>query len=473
MRIALGGIHIESCTFSPNPSHLEDFRQVRGQALIDKYPFMHKFPDVELVPLFFGRAIPGGMVTQEAYQQMKKEYMDGLKAHGPFDGVYIDFHGAMNVQGMDDAEGDWATSVREIVGPDVTIAASYDLHGNVTLRQVESIDIFTAFRTAPHIDYFETQEKAFTLLVKCLQEKIRPHRAWVRIPVVLPGEKTSTEWDPGMRIYGTLPISDARSEVLDASIWVGYVWADEPRASATVVVTGTDKEVIREEAERIAQIYWDGRSEFKFGVPTGTIDDCIDWALEAEEKSVFISDSGDNPTAGGANDVNLFLKRLIERGIQNVITASIADATALQTCWDAGVGAEVEVSLGGKLDPINSQPLLVKGIVESLVDDGTRQCSLNINGIHAIITDKRRPYHYIRDFQALGLEPLDHKMVVIKIGYLEPDLKAAAPLALMALSGGAVNQDIESLPFKRLQRPIYPLEPDMTWAPQGKVVIVE
>jgi microcystin degradation protein MlrC len=292
--------------------------------------------------------------------------------------------------------------------------------------------------------------------------------AYIPIPVVLPGEKTSTEWEPGMSLYAGLPDVDAVLGVMDASIFVGYMWADEPRAHATIVVTGTDSAVIQREARQLARQYWSIRDQFRFGVQAGSIDETIAWALEAPESCVFISDSGDNPTAGGVGDTPLFLERLLADRVPDAVVASIADASAAAICYDAGIGAEVTVSLGGKLDSIHAQPLPVTGTVIYLdqADDATqRQAVLQVEGTQVIITERRTPFHYIADFQRLGIEPLEHKIVVVKIGYLVPDLKAAAPLALLALSPGAVDQAIERLPFQRIQRPMYPLDPEMVWEP--------
>lgn len=467
MRIALGGVATESCTFSPLPTRLEDFTIQRGTDFLGRYPFLDDDPSdgAEFVPLQYARAIPGGPVARAAYETLKRDYLDLLRASGPFDGIYLDLHGAMNVQGMDDAEGDWIAAVREAVGPGCLIAASFDLHGNISQREAETLDILTAYRTAPHVDVIETRAKALRLLRHCLAAGIRPERVWIPIPLVLPGEKTSTEWAPGDRLYAALAESDGAPGLLDISLLVGYVWADEPRASATVIATGTDRPVMAREAARVAQRYWDARHEFQFGVPAGSIEECIGWALAAPERTVFISDSGDNPTAGGAGDVPIALAALLASEVPSAIVASIADAPATAACFAAGVGATVEMALGGKLDPQTSAPLPVRGVVRHLAPGPNPEAILQIGGVSVIVTERRRPYHFIADFQRLGLEPLDHKIVVIKIGYLEPDLKRAAPRAFLALTPGAVDQAITRLPFRRIRRPIFPLDPAMEWAP--------
>ena len=153
-----------------------------------------------------------------------------------------------------------------------------------------------------------------------------------------------------------------------------------------------------------------------------------------------------------------------------MIYASIADADAVNRCLSAGLEAEVPLEIGGKLDPLNSRPLPVCGRVEFLKPDAPNpQAVLNLNGIRVILTSKRVAFHRRQQFLDLGIAPEEHRIIAIKIGYLEPELKAMARKAYLALSPGAVNQDIVSLPFKRIPRPCYPFDPDMDWQPAAKL----
>ena len=367
MRIAVGGIATESCTFSPFLTQMDAFRIGRGAELLNetRFPFLNKF-SATFLPLLNAHAIPGGSVAADVYASLKAELLEELEKVVPVDGVYLDLHGAMNVDGMDDAEGDLATAVRKIVGSDCLISASMDLHGNISQKFIDAIDMLSAFRTAPHIDYMETRERAVTMLTHCIENGIRPQQVRIAVPVILPGERTSTEYEPAASVYAALEETDKAPGVLDASIYVGYVWADEPRTSATVILTGTDKAVLEREAKRLAQLYWDARKAFVFGVPAGSIDECIETAVSAPESCVFISDSGDNPTAGGVGDTPTFFGKLIEHKVPSAVVASIVDAAAVATCFDAGVGSIVELSLGGKLDPIHAQPLPVTAQVVHL-----------------------------------------------------------------------------------------------------------
>ena len=472
MRIAIAGIAHESCTFSPLPTRLEDFRLIRPGApeFGELYPFLPRFPDAQFFGALTAKAIPGGPIEASAYHALKDEIRGRLEALVPLDGVYLDMHGAMYVNGLEDAEGDLLAAIRNIVGPDCLISASYDLHGNVSERVMSNLDLITGYRTAPHVDVLETRHRAVALLVHCLRERIRPRKAFVSIPVALPGEKTSTEWEPGRRIYASIPEEIDGERVLDASIQVGYVWADEPRMAACAIAIGVDEGAIAEAAIRLARRYWRNRAEFGFGVPALSVDACIRRAMEADVQPVFISDSGDNPTAGGAGDVTYVLRRTLELRAPDLVYASIPDAQAVERCIAAGPGAEVSLEIGGKMDRVNSSPLAITGTVETIsTHDDNAQVVLKSGGIRIILTSKRTPFHHRRQFLKLNIKPEDHRIVVVKIGYLVPELKAMARAACLALSPGAVNQDIASLPYRRIRRPCYPFDLDMDWTPLAQL----
>lgn len=474
-RIGIGGIAIESSTFSPLPSVTENFVIHRGEEIVASYPYFENGTfegrqDVTWLGTLKARSIPGGPITAESYAEMKGELLERLDASLPLDGFFFDIHGAMSVIGLDDAEGDLITSIRGLVGPDCIISTGMDLHGNVTETLVENIDIFTAYREAPHIDAMERKAQAVRNLLKCLDDGIRPHRAWVRIPVGLPGERTSTFWEPGKTVYGKLKESDAVPGVLDASLWVGYVWADQPRNGATTVVTGTDPDAIAAEAHKIAKRYWDARKDFDFGVPTGDADWAIEAALASDRTPVVISDSGDNPTAGGAGDIPIMAQKLLAReeiaiGEKTALLASIMNADAVKTAKSAGVGSEITVSLGGVNDPINGFPIEVTGTVLSIHESndvwGGDIAVIKSGGLHIIVPSRRIQFPMPESFDRFGLDLGEFDVIVIKIGYLDHEWEELAPVRMLALTPGAVNQDIPNLEFKRIQRPMYPFDADM------------
>lgn len=458
-RIAVGGIHIECSTYSPALTRSEDFRVLRGADLLaaDYFSCLGA-DDVLHFPLLHARAVPGGPVARETYHALKAEFLDGLKAARPLDGLYLAMHGAMYVEGTDDAEGDWISAARDVVGPDCLIATSYDLHGNVSQAIIDQIDIFAGYRTAPHIDVRETMVRAWSMLLKALRTGEKPGVAWAPIPVLLPGERTSTEDEPAKSLYAALPDFDRQPGVWDANLMVGYVWADEPRATACAVVTGRDREAARSAAEAIADSYWNAREAFRFGPVTSPLQDMLDLAERAQTLPVILADSGDNPTGGGVGDRADVLNALLARDFRGAILAGITDRPATEACFAAGVGAEVQLSVGGTLDPASPRAAVKARVIR--LDEGDapaeRQAVVSAGGITLVLAARRRPYHNTADFTRLGLDPHTARLVVVKSGYLSPELQPIANPNLMALTDGVINQDIEALVSKQRVQPIYP-----------------
>ncbi|GAB4530907.1 MAG: M81 family metallopeptidase [Anaerolineae bacterium] len=469
MRIAVGGMAVECCSFSPLPTRLDDLTILRGNDLLAQYPFIDSYPEVEFSPLLRARATPGGPVDNAVYQHIKADFLNALERGGPWEGVYLDMHGAMFVSGMEDAEGDWIAAVRAIVGPDCLIAASYDLHGNVSSQVIAHLDLLTAYRTAPHIDVTETRARAVALLVKCLREGIRPVMAFVPIPILLPGEKAMTTAEPTRSLYASLPEVIEHHGLLDASLLVGYAWADEPRVAASAIAVGQDAEGVKAAAHDLAASWWSKRANFAFSMPTGSIDDCIIMAQAAVPNGtpIFISDAGDNITGGGVGDVTTVLQRLLEHRVENAVYASIVDSDAVAICCTAHTDQQVTLSLGGKLDTAHSYPLPITGRVQHISDHeaGNRQVVLQVQGIKVIITERRTAFTIRAQFTALELHLATTDIVVVKLGYLFPELREIAATTFLAFSPGAINPQIETLAYQRLTRPVYPLDAEMHWQP--------
>jgi len=469
--IGVAGLSCECCTFSPLLSGARDFIVTTGAELVTNYGFFADYSDLRVTGLRRARALPGGPIDPVFYDSFKQQLLADLAAHGPYAGIYLDMHGAANVDGRDDVEGDMLAAIREVVGPDCIIAASYDLHGNVSSRVIASLNLLTAYRTAPHLDWYETQQRAFALLMRTLREGRKPTLAFRTVPILVPGEQSSTEFEPAASLYATIPPLINDYALWDASILIGYVWADEPRATGSVVTIGTDAAQAQAAATDLAQQFWAVREQFRFGVTAGTVDECIGLAQQATTFPVVISDSGDNPTAGGAGDIPYVLGRLVALGVVEALVAGITDPEAVTICERAGVGAPVALMVGGKLDPVHGQPLPINGTVVSLHTVpwpanakagatvlSNRVAVVNVQEVIVVLTERRTPFHALTDFTKLGLDPTQYKILVVKMGYLVPEVAALAQRALLALSPGAVNQDIEHLPYQRIHRPMFPMD---------------
>lgn len=475
-RIAIAGLAIESSTFSPAVTHEEAFHAQTGDEVFSSYPFLA--PDsldrkrAHWIPILTGHALPGGIVTREAYESLVTKTLDMLRKNGPYDGLFFDIHGAMSVVGLDDPEGDFIVRVREVVGEETIISTSMDLHGNVSKRLARNTDLITCYRMAPHEDALETKKRAVENLLDRIESgKGKPeYKAWIPVPILLPGEKTSTRVDPAKSLYAKVAPAANQEGVIDAAIWVGYAWADEPRNHAVVMATGDDKQKVTTAAEELAASFWEVRNEFDFIAPTASLKESLDKAVASNKKPFFISDMGDNPTAGGAGDVTWTLRRILERPEfksedgPSLIYASIPGPELVKQAEEVGVGGEVSAYAGAQVDDRYSPPIQLSGNVTAIEHgdrDAETEVVVKIGSVNVIVTKKRKPYHHEEDFTQLGLNPRETDIVVVKIGYLVPELYEMQEDWIMALTPGGVDQDLERLNYERIQRPMFPFDKDM------------
>ena len=475
-RVAICGLAIESSTFSPAQSGIEAFRTRRGTEVFTYYPFLADSSATRKRAVWFpalrGHAIPGGIVTRETYESLVTETLDSLRKNLPYDGLFFDIHGAMSVVGLDDPEGDFIVRVREVVGKETVISTSMDLHGNVSWRLAENTDLITCYRLAPHDDALESKQRALENLLDRLESgKGKPaYKAWIPMPILLPGEKTSTRIEPGKSLYAKVAPAAAQEGVIDAAIWIGYAWADEPRNHGVIMVTGDDKETVTRTAEELATAFWNVRNEFEFVAPVASLGECLDMAIASKEHPFIISDMGDNPTAGGAGDVTWTITEILARpefkteNGPSLIYASLPGPEFVEKAVAAGVGGKVEGFAGAAVDARYAPPVKLSGTVKAIFQgdpNAETEVVVQVGSVNVIVTKKRKPYHYEKDFTQLGLNPRETDIVVVKIGYLVPELYEMRADWIMAQTPGGVDQDLERLGFKRINRPMFPLDKDM------------
>lgn len=476
-RVAIAGLAIESSTFSPARSDVSSFKSREGEEIFNYYPFMKADSEnrqrAQWFPTLRGHAIPGGMVTREAYEHLMGKTIAMLKENLPYDGLFFDIHGAMSVEGLDDPEGDMIKRVREVVGNETIISTSMDLHGNVSETLAKYSDLITCYRMAPHEDALESKKRAMDNLLDRLESgKGKPkYKAWIPVPILLPGEKTSTRVEPGKSLYAKVDPLTKKEGIIDAAIWVGYAWADEPRNHAVVMVTGDDKKEVKEGAEYLAEEFWRVRNEFEFVAPTTTLEKSFELALTSDKKPFIISDMGDNPTAGGAGDVTWTLREILSReefskaSGPKLIYASIPGPELIEEALRVGVGGVVKAKAGAAVDDRYAPPIELEGKVTA-IHEGDRDAGVEVvvevGSVSVIVTKKRKPYHHKQDFTDLNLDPENADIVVVKIGYLVPELYNMRGDWVMALTPGGVDQDLHRLGYKRINRPMFPLDTAMT-----------
>lgn len=447
-RIAIGGLHTECSSYSPLLQQRKDFTRLTGDDLIREVPVDFAALGLEPVPIFHDRSVPGGPVAAEVFEAQRSAFLEALGQAGPLDGALLLMHGAMFVPGVADPEGDFLSAVRAALGPEAILAASFDLHGQMTQAVADSLDAFAAYRTAPHVDVPETHARAARMLARALRGGPRPAVHWRAVPLLVPGEMSSTFVEPCQSLYAALPGHDEEAGIWDANLMIGYVWADTPRATAAAVVTATEADRGAKTADTIARAYWEARHALCFdmeALPLGA-------ALDAVGPGpAILADSGDNPTAGGVGDRADVLAALLERGQGGAVLAGIADPTACAALKDGARAVTIGGSLGGGGPRVTAQ-----------VDDVRFRddCAVvETDGLLFVLTNRRRPFHHLSDFAALDIDLERHALVVVKSGYLSPDLRVLPRRQVMALTDGAVCQDLSGLENRHRPDGTYPFAP--------------
>ncbi|MGI6206805.1 MAG: M81 family metallopeptidase [Anaerolineae bacterium] len=482
MRILVASIGHESNTFTPLPTTWEDFTVAYGQDVFRRprgslagIIETLRAAGHEPVPTIAAYALPGGLVQRDAFEKLREGLLSGPD---DVDGACIFLHGAMRAEGEDYGDTALLSALRQKLGPKVPITVALDLHGNITAEMVADADALVTYRTAPHVDTFETGVRAAKLLLHAL-EGGKLTMGFAKIPILMPGEMAQTNVEPMASLIAMLSETDAIPGVLSSSFTKTHCWADVPdQGVAAVVVTDGDDTLAQTEAERLAEAFWERRAEFATTVETYDVDEAIDVALKAEESTVFLSDSGDNPGAGGTTDIPYLLGRMIEKGVDSAAIAAIWDPEAVQECVAAGVGATVTLPIGGKIDTVHGWPVRVTGRVHVISDgrwysqgvrreenamDMGRLVVLSIGGIDVILSEKRVSIYDPEQMRAVGVEPLAYKMVAIKRGYLEPLFQAISPRSILVLTPGPTNCNVSALDYERVRRPMYPLDLDAEW----------
>ncbi len=445
-KIAIGGISTECSTYSPLYQNESDFVSLQGQDLLDLIDFPFDDYGIKISPIFFNKSVPGGPIESWYFRETKDKFIAKLESLGTLDGVLLIMHGAIFVDGIDDPEGEWIEAVRDVVGKDCIISVSFDLHGQMTDKIVNNIDAFSAYRTAPHIDVEDTYRRASIMLVDALKNNQRPTVLWSPIPLLVSGEMSSTFVEPCKSIYKNLELLDQRQDIIDSNLMIGYVWADTQRATASAVVTCTNKKTGSEVCQIIAKLYWDSRQQLKSNMQSGNVSAAI---ISIPKNFSIIADSGDNPTAGGVGDRADILEAVLSKKIEHVLFAGIASESAYNEL-QKGNKFNIGGSFGG------GGPNLELNADEVYFEN---QCAIaRVQNITIVVCKRRRPFHYLSDFNELRLKLKNYRLLVVKSGYLSPDLQGLSCPSFMALSSGAVNQDLKNIENRHRKRPTFPFQ---------------
>ena len=483
-RIAVGGFLHETNTFAPSKAGYADFVHGGG------WPAMTQGADVlktmrninvglagfvaqaeaegwELVPTVFAAASPSAHVTKEAYERIAGTIVEGMRNAGPLDAVYLDLHGAMVSEHLDDGEGEILARVRTLIGNNLPLVASLDLHANVTPGMMEHADALIAYRTYPHVDMADTGRAAARHLALLLGKKQKLAKAFRQLPFLIPISWQCTNDQPAKSIYRKLAALQ-NAAVPTLSFCPGFPAADFYHCGPSVLAYGHTQADADAAADKLAKLI--ERHEGDFDGRIYTPDEGVRCAMELAKtasKPVILADTQDNPGAGGNSDTTGMLRALVRNRAARAAIGAIYDPESAKAAHAAGVGASVRLALGGKSGIAGDAPYAETFIVENLsdgkfvapgpyyggrdMDMGPSAC-LRIGEVRVVVSSHKAQLADQSMYRYVGIEPTEQAILVNKSSvHFRADFEPIAEKLLICAAAGPMPADTASLPWTRLR----------------------
>jgi microcystin degradation protein MlrC len=484
-RIAIAGFMHESNTFNPTGTGRAAFADqslVFGPALVDEWRDAHHevggfleaaaVHGFEPLPLLMAWATPAGPVAADVFDEITARLIDDLRKQRP-DGLLLALHGAMVTEAHLDGDGEVLSRLRRAVGPDLPIVVTFDLHGNLSPKQIDNCNAAVAYRTNPHVDQRECGRRAAALLARMLRGEVRPCQALAKPPLIVNIMVQDTSRDPLRSFMEQARALERKPGILAASLLPGFAYADVPQMGpAVVVVADGDPDLARREADALAARLWEAREQLTARLPDAAA--AVAQALKADRLPVVLVDTGDNVGGGSAADGTVILAEMLRQGATGVVVCLHAPDEVKQ-CAAAGQGQTVRLTVGGKADRLHGEPVPVTGTVR-LLHDGTyveeqvrhggRRTNhmgptalVEIEGGNLLVLNSlRHPPFSLGQLTCLGIEPRRQRLLVVKaaIAYKAAYAPVAGTIIEVDTPGlTAVNP--ERFAYRHIRRPLYPL----------------
>ncbi|MEK3889391.1 M81 family metallopeptidase [Bacillus sp. FSL K6-3431] len=474
VKIVVGSFYHETNTFNPFQTNTEDFIFVEGEEITKRLASTEVFNKrgVEVIPSIYATGLSSGVVTQEAYRYFADKILTTLETEPEIDGIWLHLHGSMVVENIGSGELALLKEIRGYVGDEVPISLTLDIHANNAINLNEYVNIVCSYRTVPHVDQYETEQITAHLLIDAIEKRSMIKPSFIRLPMVISGEKALGAAEPLKSIFAKLEEVENREGILTASFFICHAWSDSENTASSIIVTPLSESyegVADEVAKELAEYVYNKRNEFEFDALVLEPEEAIGRALNEKEKPVFISDSGDNSTAG-APGINTLLLRLLnekELGSKKIAIAAIFDEEAFKLLNVCKVGERISIRVGKDYDK-NSAPVFLEGTLKAKgdllgysnvsADKVGEVCTVTVGNLDVVIANRGDSFITINHFTSAGININDYDIIVVKQGYLFDELSAVSKLDILAMTPGATYQRIEDLPYQFIPRPIFPLD---------------
>lgn len=481
MRLFLAGLVHETNSFSPLPTSLQSFREgvlVRGgeeralERLVEQPVFGGALQAAReqgdlLLPGLFAQAEPSGPLPRHDYEALRADLLSDLKAAMPVDAVLLALHGAMLAEGYPDCEGDLLQAVRALVGPDVPVGALLDLHCNLSPAMVDSGAVLIACKEYPHIDYAERGVELHGLLRRMARGELRLRAQWQRVPMV---GIFGTTVSPMREFVQELHAAEKQEGICTVSALHGFPWSDTEFTGAALLAYSQAEVHAEGLVDQLARQFYALRE--RASSPRMPMDAALDAALSSGPGLVVLADSADNPGGGAACDSTFILRALLERDVQDAALGMIWDPQAVAIAMSAGVGARLSMRVGGKVGSMSGDPLDVEvqvlacrhdatqaGLVPGSRDPLGAAVALRIGGVDVVLNSLRQQVFSPDCFTEMGVDLKAKRLVVVKsTQHFRAGFDALSSATFHADTPGSLRVNLGELPYRRLQRPLWPLD---------------
>ena len=486
MKFVIAQMKHETNTFSPVPTPLfafgkdgpyfdrDAFNAMRGTAT-PMGAFIDRATEfgAEIVTPVAGDSPPSGPVAHEAYTTMCDAIIKAVEQG--CDALFLDLHGAMVVESTDDGEGDLLERLRRIA-PKMPIAVALDLHANITEKMVTNCDVIAGYKTYPHVDMYQAGDQAARILLRYIKGEIKPVMAWGNRPILAQTLKMNTA-EGAMRDFVNAAKQAEQQGLLAATAFGGFPLADIPQAGlSAVVVADGNRQQAEEVCKSMLDLAWKRRDEFIYhGEPLAA---SIARAMQISEGPILLLDHCDNCASGGTQDTMRVLAEALRQGASNLAAGPIRDAQAVEHCVQAGVGAQVTLQVGGKMDMpsinLKGEPLQLSGIVRTISDGEYTITGPQLTGVRSymgrtvvldtgaaeiVICERAQEPWDLGVFTRVGIDPRRKKYIVLKSRmYFRPVFLPIAKAAIECNGVGVTSSDWTLFPYRKIRRPIFPID---------------
>ena len=468
----------ESNANIPYKTDLENYDLRFGEDAISQMNMGTVFADagIEVVPSVYANGFSGGVVTRNAFDYIENRLLNDIRANlGTLDGMFLHLHGASEVEDIGSGDHHILKEVRKLVGPYMPIVVACDPHGNLCKEYVDGTTVIRSYRESPHTDLADTVKTCCRYLVDLLEHRRNIRPAYRKLPLILGGEQSVSADEPVRSFNQYMDEMEKDPRILSASWHVGYLRHDCPEAGCGVVVipaTGADHAYDEQKADELAAYVWGKRHEFPYTGTSAQPDEALRMALNCPDKPSFITDSGDNVTSG-AQGANTFILRqvlAVPDLHKKVLFAAIHDAKLCHALLSLPIDTVTNASVGMGFDSLSAPVPLTLRVLYKGIQEGTHMygedgsygplVTVAVEGTPLVLTITDNNHSFVEEHQldACGVDWKNFDIIVVKQGYIHPELKAAGALCVMSLTDGATPQDTRLIPFKRIMRPMFPID---------------